>query len=334
MEQPREELSGIVARALADFDAAPDPAALENAKARYLGKSGELSGFRPQGSPEERRAAGAAYNAAKQQIEAALEARRAALAEAKLSARLTEQSLDLTLPGRGRGRGGVHPVIRTWQRIEQIWRSIGFEVADGPEIETDWYNFTALNSPENHPSRSMQDTFYVDLKDANGLPLVLRTHTSPMQVRYARMHKPPIKVIAPGRTYRVDSDATHSPMFHQVEGLWIDEHISLADLKGVYTEFLRRFFENDELEVRFRPSFFPFTEPSAEIDMKLKGKWLEISGSGQVHPDVVRNFGLDPERYIGFAFGSGLERLTMLRYGIDDLRLFFDGDLRFLEQFS
>ena len=334
MEQPREELSGIVARALADFHAAPDPAALENAKARYLGKSGELSGFRPQGSPEERRAAGAAYNAAKQQIEAALEARRAALAEAKLSARLTEQSLDLTLPGRGRGRGGVHPVIRTWQRIEQIWRSIGFEVADGPEIETDWYNFTALNSPENHPSRSMQDTFYVDLKDANGLPLVLRTHTSPMQVRYARMHKPPIKVIAPGRTYRVDSDATHSPMFHQVEGLWIDEHISLADLKGVYTEFLRRFFENDELEVRFRPSFFPFTEPSAEIDMKLKGKWLEISGSGQVHPDVVRNFGLDPERYIGFAFGSGLERLTMLRYGIDDLRLFFDGDLRFLEQFS
>jgi phenylalanyl-tRNA synthetase alpha chain len=180
----------------------------------------------------------------------------------------------------------------------------------------------------------MQDTFYVDLKDKDGLPLLLRTHTSPMQVRYARMHKPPIKVIALGRTYRVDSDATHSPMFHQVEGLWIDEHISFADLKGVYTEFLRRFFESDELEVRFRPSFFPFTEPSAEIDMKLKGNWLEISGSGQVHPQVVRNFGLDPEKYIGFAFGSGLERLTMLRYGIDDLRLFFDGDLGFLEQFS
>jgi phenylalanyl-tRNA synthetase alpha chain len=337
MEQPREELSGIVARALADFDAASDPASLENAKARYLGKSGELSAHQKVLgglAPEQRKTAGAAYNAAKQQIEAALEARRAALAEAKLAARLTEQSLDVTLPARGRGRGGVHPVIRTWQRIEEIWRSIGFEVADGPEIENDWYNFTALNSPENHPSRSMQDTFYVELKDAKGLPLVLRTHTSPMQVRYARMHKPPIKVIAPGRTYRVDSDATHSPMFHQVEGLWIDEHISLADLKGVYTEFLRRFFENDELEVRFRPSFFPFTEPSAEIDMKLKGKWLEISGSGQVHPDVVRNFGLDPERHIGFAFGSGLERLTMLRYGIDDLRLFFDGDLRFLEQFS
>ena len=328
-----QDLGGIVERALADFAAAPDPASLENAKARYLGKAGELSGFRPQGSAEERRAAGVAFNSAKQKIEAALEARRAALAEAKLSARLTEQALDVTLPGRGRARGNIHPVIRTWQRIEEIWRSIGFEVADGPEIENDWFNFTALNSPENHPSRSMQDTFYVDVKDAKGLPLVLRTHTSPMQVRYARIHKPPIKVIAPGRTYRVDSDATHSPMFHQVEGLWIDENISFADLKGVYTEFLRRFFENDALEVRFRPSFFPFTEPSAEIDMKLKGRWLEISGSGQVHRSVVRNFGLDPERYIGFAFGSGLERLTMLRYGIEDLRLFFDGDLRFLEQF-
>ena len=331
------ELEGIVSRALADFSAAGDPASLENAKARYLGKAGDLTTLQStlkSAPPEQRRELGIKFNAAKQKIEAALEARRAELAEAKLSTRLTEQALDVTLPGRSRGRGGIHPVIRTWRRIEEIWRSIGFEVADGPEIENDWFNFTALNSPENHPSRSMQDTFYVDLKDGEGRPLVLRTHTSPMQVRYAKMHKPPIKVIAPGRTYRVDSDATHSPMFHQVEGLWIDEHISLADLKGVYTEFLRRFFENDALEVRFRPSFFPFTEPSAEIDMKLKGRWLEISGSGQVHPDVVRNFGLDPERYIGFAFGSGLERLTMLRYGIDDLRLFFDGDLRFLEQFS
>lgn len=332
-----QELEVIVPRALADFAAAADPASLENAKARYLGKAGALTVLQStlkSAPPEQRRELGAKFNAAKQEIEAALEARRAALAQTKLEARLTEQALDVTLPGRGRGRGGVHPVVRTWQRVEEIWRSIGFDVADGPEIENDWFNFTALNSPENHPSRSMQDTFYVDLKDAKGLPLVLRTHTSPMQVRYARLHKPPIKVIAPGRTYRVDSDATHSPMFHQVEGLWIDREISLADLKGVYTEFLRRFFENDELEVRFRPSFFPFTEPSAEIDMKLKGKWLEISGSGQVHPDVVRNFGLDPERYLGFAFGSGLERLTMLRYGIEDLRLFFDGDLRFLEQFS
>jgi phenylalanyl-tRNA synthetase alpha chain len=342
-----QDLDGIVSRALAAFSAAGDAASLENAKARFLGKSGELtalqSGLKSL-SPEERKSFGARFNAAKQKIEAALEARRAELAEAKLEARLAEEALDVTLAGRGRGRGGVHPVIRTWQRIEAIWHSLGFAVADGPEIETDWYNFTALNNPENHPARSMQDTFYVDLKDKDGLPLLLRTHTSPMQVRYARMHAEKlrhkaewasIKVIAPGRTYRVDSDATHSPMFHQVEGLWIDEHISFADLKGVYTDFLRRFFENDELEVRFRPSFFPFTEPSAEIDMRFgQGGWLEISGAGQVHPSVVRNFGLDPERYIGFAFGSGLERLTMLRYGIDDLRLFFDGDLRFLEQFS
>jgi phenylalanyl-tRNA synthetase alpha chain len=337
-----DDLDRIVERALADFASAVDPAALENAKARYLGKGGELSVFQSTLKslpPEGRREFGARFNSAKTKIEEGLEARRAELADAKLSARLGEEALDVTLPGRRRSRGGVHPVIRTWQRIESIWRSIGFDVADGPEIETDWYNFTALNNPENHPARSMQDTFYVDLKDAQGLPLLLRTHTSPMQVRYARMHKPPIKVIAPGRTYRVDSDATHSPMFHQVEGLWIDEDISFADLKGVYTDFLRRFFEIDDLEVRFRPSFFPFTEPSAEIDLKfpsgtLKGKWLEISGAGQVHPQVVRNFGLDPEKHIGFAFGSGLERLTMLRYGIDDLRLFFDGDLRFLEQFS
>ncbi|HZT61848.1 MAG TPA: phenylalanine--tRNA ligase subunit alpha [Burkholderiales bacterium] len=327
----------MVSRALAAFSAVGDAASLENAKARFLGKSGELTSLQStlkSLSPEQKRTAGIAFNGAKQKIEAALEARRAELAEQKLVAQLSEQSLDVTLPARGAGHGGVHPVIRTWQRIEEIWRSIGFEVADGPEIETDWYNFTALNNPENHPARSMQDTFYVDLKDKDGLPLLLRTHTSPMQVRYARTHEPPIKVIAPGRTYRVDSDATHSPMFHQVEGLWIDEDISFADLKGVYTDFLRRFFEDDDLEVRFRPSFFPFTEPSAEIDMKLKGRWLEISGSGQVHPAVVRNFGLDPERYMGFAFGSGLERLTMLRYGIDDLRLFFDGDLRFLEQFG
>jgi phenylalanyl-tRNA synthetase alpha chain len=329
-----QDLDGIVSRALAAFRAAGDAASLENEKARFLGKGGELSAFRPTGTPEERKAAGARFNAAKQRIEEALEARRSQLADEKLNARLAEEALDVTLPGRGRGRGGVHPVIRTWQRIEEIWRALGFEVADGPEIETDWYSFTALNNPENHPARSMQDTFYVDLNDENGVPLNLRPHTSPMQVRYARMHTPPIKVIAPGRTYRVDSDATHSPMFHQVECLWIDEDISFADLKAVYTGFLRRFFEDDRLEVRFRPSYFPFTEPSAEIDMKLKGKWLEISGSGQVHPQVVRNFGLDPERYIGFAFGSGLERLTMLRHGIDDLRLFFDGDLRFLAQFS
>jgi phenylalanyl-tRNA synthetase alpha chain len=337
-----ESLDTLVAEATAVLESASSNAELEQLKARYLGKSGALTeqlkslGKLP---PAERPAAGSRINEAKARLEAIIAARRDTLAQAALDNRLAEEALDVTLPGRSRGLGGIHPLLRTWQRVEAIFRSIGFAVADGPEIETDWYNFTALNNPLNHPARSMQDTFYIDGRDETGLPLLLRTHTSPMQVRYAQQHKPPIKVIAPGRTYRVDSDATHSPMFHQVEGLWMDEHISFADLKGVYTDFLRRFFETDDLEVRFRPSYFPFTEPSAEIDMAFqsgphRGRWLEISGAGQVHPTVVRNFGLDPERWIGFAFGSGLERLTMLRYGIDDLRLFFDGDLRFLKQFA
>jgi phenylalanyl-tRNA synthetase alpha chain len=333
-----QDLDAIVAAAASAFAAAGDLPALEDAKAHYLGRQGvvtELLKGLGKLAAEERRTRGARINAAKAQIEALLAERRAAIAAARLESRLAEEALDVTLPGRARGAGGIHPIVRTWQRVEAIFRSIGFDVADGPEIETDWYNFTALNQPENHPARSMHDPFYVDANDARGQPLLLRTHTSPMQVRYARTHPPPIKVIAPGRTYRVDSDATHSPMFHQVEGLWIDTHISFADLKGVYTDFLRRFFETDDLQVRFRPSFFPFTEPSAEIDMAFRdGGWLEISGAGQVHPNVVRNFGFDPERYIGFAFGSGLERLTMLRYGINDLRLFFEGDLRFLRQFA
>ncbi len=331
-----EELDGVVAQAQAAFDAVADAAELEQVKARFLGKSGvltEASKSLGKLAPDERKAAGQKLNTLKNAVEAALAARREAIAQAALEAKLRGESVDVTLPGRGRGRGSIHPVMRTWRRVEEIFASIGFDVADGPEIETDWHNFTALNQPENHPARSMHDTFYVE----GGL--LLRTHTSPMQVRYARTHEPPIKVIAPGRTYRVDSDATHSPMFHQVEGLWIGEDISFADLKGVYTNFLHRFFETDQLQVRFRPSFFPFTEPSAEIDMAfgdgpLKGRWLEISGSGQVHPAVIRNFGLDPERYIGFAFGSGLERLTMLRYGVTDLRLFYEGDLRFLRQFA
>jgi phenylalanyl-tRNA synthetase alpha chain len=323
------------------FSEAADPASLENAKARYLGKSGLLTESLKalgQADPETRKVLGAQVNAAKAQIETLLQNRRQAIAAAELSLRLAAESIDVSLPGRGHGVGAIHPVIRTWRRVEEIFRSIGFDVADGPEIETDWMNFTALNNPENHPARSMQDTFYLQQQDEQGLPLLLRTHTSPMQVRYAKTHTPPIKVIAPGRTYRVDSDATHSPMFHQVEGLWIAEDVSFADLKGVYTNFLQQFFETEDLQVRFRPSFFPFTEPSAEIDMKfesgpLKGRWLEISGSGQVHPKVIENFGLDPEKYIGFAFGSGLERMTMLRYGIGDLRLFFENDLRFLKQF-
>jgi phenylalanyl-tRNA synthetase alpha chain len=336
------DLHSLLTQAQADFAAALDAPALENAKAKFLGKQGsvtELMKGLATLSVEEKKTRGAQINVTKQQIEAALQARRQALADAELNARLSAEALDITLPGRKSDVGVIHPVSRTWMRIEDIFHSIGFDVADGPEIETDWYNFTALNNPENHPARSMQDTFYVDMQDEEGRPLCLRTHTSPMQVRYARMHKPPIKVIAPGRTYRVDSDATHSPMFHQFEGLWIDENISLADLKNVYQQFLTQFFETDKLNVRFRPSYFPFTEPSAEIDVMfeegaLAGKWLEVSGSGQVHPSVVRHFGLDPEKYIGFAFGSGIERLAMLRYGVNDLRLFFENDLRFLSQFA
>ena len=346
-------LDQVVEDAKRDFDGAADSAALEDAKARYLGKSGILTErLKSLGAldPEARKAAGAEINQVKSAVEAALNARRQALADAVLQTRLSAEAIDVTMPGRGQDSGSLHPVMRTWERVEQIFRSVGFDVADGPEIENDWFNFTALNSPENHPARSMQDTFYVEGVDEQNKPLLLRTHTSPMQVRYASAHvaryakdskngvMPPIKVIAPGRTYRVDSDATHSPMFNQVEGLWIAENVSFADLKGVYTDFLKTFFETDAIDVRFRPSYFPFTEPSAEIDMafgsgKLAGRWLEISGAGQVHPAVLRNMGLDPERYIGFAFGSGLERLTMLRYGIDDLRLFFENDIRFLSQF-
>jgi len=345
------ELDDLVNAAAADFAAVSAPAALEDAKARYLGKSGritELLKGLASATPEEKKARGAQINAAKQRVEAALTARRAELADAEMQAQLRAESLDVSLPGRRRGAGGLHPVTRTMERIEAIFGSMGFDVADGPEIETDWYSFTALNNPENHPARSMQDTFYVDMNDAEGRPLNLRPHTSPMQVRYSRAHAaahagkptmPEIRVIAPGRTYRVDSDATHSPMFHQCEGLWIGEHISFKDLKAVFTDFFRTFFETSDLQLRFRPSFFPFTEPSAEVDIAfssgpLKGRWLEVAGSGQVHPNVVRNYGLDPERYIGFAFGMGPDRLTMLRYGVNDLRLFFEGDLRFLSQFN
>ena len=346
------DLTPLVLNAQADFAQAATPADLEDAKARYFGKSGRITellkalGVLP---VDEKKARGALINAAKQQIEAALTARRGALADAELQAQLKSESLDVSLPGRRRGTGvGLHPISRARERIEAIFGSMGFDVADGPEIETDWYSFTALNNPEDHPARSMQDTFYVDIQDEHGAWLNLRPHTSPMQVRYARSHvkkyagqptMPDIRVIVPGRTFRVDSDATHSPMFHQVEGLWIGENVSFKDLKVMYLDFIRAFFETDDVKLRFRPSYFPFTEPSAEIDIMfdsgpLQGKWLEVSGSGQVHPQVVRNMGLDPERYIGFAFGSGIDRLAMLRYGISDLRLFFEGDLRFLAQFN
>ena len=345
------DLDSLVATAEADFQAAATPADLENAKARFIGKAGRVTELlKSLGalSLDEKKARGAEINATKQRIEAALNARRQALADAELDTQLKAEALDVTLPGRQRGDGGLHPVSRAAERIEAIFASMGFDVADGPEIETDWMSFTALNNPENHPARSMQDTFYVDMKDDAGRWLNLRPHTSPMQVRYAQAHArkyagaaqmPDIRVIAPGRTYRVDSDATHSPMFHQVEGLWVGGNVSFKDLKVMYLEFMQAFFETTELKLRFRPSYFPFTEPSAEIDIMfehgpLEGAWLEVSGAGQVHPQVIRNYGLDPERYIGFAFGSGIDRLAMLRYGVGDLRLFFENDLRFLSQFK
>jgi len=326
-----DDLERIVAQAIADFADCTDAAALENRKAVYVGKTGRLTellkglGKLP---AADRPATGARINDAKLRIEQALAQRREQLGEQRLVAQLAADALDVSLPGRGQSVGGLHPITRIMQRIEAIFRSIGFAVADGPEIEDDYHNFTALNTPENHPARSMHDTFYVE----GGL--VLRTHTSPVQVRYMETHAPPIKIIAPGRVYRVDSDATHSPMFHQVEGLWIDEDVSFADLKTVFSEFLKVFFERDDLKIRFRPSFFPFTEPSAEIDMSFGDGWLEISGAGQVHPNVLRAAGIDPERYQGFAFGMGPDRLAMLRYQVNDLRRFYDGDLSFLRQFA
>ena len=344
------DLDTIQSTAQAAFAAATTPADLENAKAQFLGKQGQLTELMKGMaalSVEEKKTRGAAINVAKQAVEAALNARRQSLADAELDKQLKAEALDVTLPGRERGQGSLHPIALAWDRIEQIFGSMGFDVADGPEIENDWFNFTALNNPPNHPARSMQDTFYVDMNDEQGQPYCLRTHTSPMQIRYATAHAkkhagdavfPEIRVIAPGRTYRVDSDATHSPMFHQFEGLWLGENVSFKDLKVTFLNFCKTFFEDDGLVMRFRPSYFPFTEPSAEIDIQfskgpLSGRWLEVAGSGQVHPTVVRNMGLDPEKIIGFAFGSGNDRLAMLRYGVNDLRLFFEGDVRFLAQF-
>lgn len=348
------ELQSLVENARQAFSQSLTSADLENAKAQFLGKSGSITALMKGMSSlsvEEKKSRGAQINLAKQAIEAALAQRRQELADEQLQRQLAAQVLDVTLPGRVRGTGGLHPVSLTMERIESIFGSMGFDVADGPEIESDWFNFTALNTPEDHPARSMHDTFYVE-GGSQRIPNLLRTHTSPMQVRYAVEHvqrhralldagqaMPEIRVIAPGRTYRVDSDATHSPMFHQCEGLWIGENVSFKDLKVVFTDFCKTFFEQDDLVLRFRPSFFPFTEPSAEVDIQfqrgsLAGKWLEVAGCGQVHPHVIRNMGLEPENYIGFAFGMGPDRLTMLRYGVNDLRLFFDGDIRFLSQFN
>ncbi len=335
-----QELQTILDDALNSFAAIVDAAELENIKAHYLGKEGSLTGLLKglgKLSADERPAAGARINQAKQQIEAALQARRDAIQQQALQSRLAAEALDVTLPGRGTGVGGLHPVTRTLERIEILFHSIGFAVAEGPEIENDFYNFTALNIPADHPARAMHDTFYIDEQH------VLRTHTSPIQIRYMQAHMekykhletmPDIRIIAPGRVYRVDSDATHSPMFHQVEGLWVGERVSFADLKGVIADFLQNYFETEDMQVRFRPSFFPFTEPSAEMDMSWKGGWLEIGGCGMVHPNVLKHVGIDSEKYIGFAFGMGVERLAMLRYGVNDLRLFFENDLQFLKQFN
>jgi phenylalanyl-tRNA synthetase alpha chain len=327
-----EDLDAIVKEALDVFGRIEDANELEQAKARYLGRSGTLRAAEKDLGKlpaAERPGFGSRLNAAKHRIEAALQEARERIQSREVEGRLAAEALDVTLPGRGAGLGGTHPVTRTLERIEKLFRSVGFTVADGPEIETDYYNFTALNQPENHPARSMHDTFYL----ADGVHL-LRTHTSPIQIRYMEARRPPIRIIAPGRVYRVDSDATHSPMFHQIEGLWVDENITFADLKGVLIDFMRRFFEQDDLELRFRPSFFPFTEPSAEIDMSFGTGWLEIGGAGMVHPNVLRNVNIDSEKFQGFAFGLGPDRLAMLRYGVNDLRLFFENDLRFLRQFN
>jgi len=327
-----QDVDAIVKEALEAFAGIGNADELEQAKARYLGKTGTLSRLLKGVSKlpaAERPAFGNRVNAAKERLETALQEQRERIRLRQQETRLAEETLDVTLPGRGLAVGGLHPVTRTLERIEQLFRTMGFVVADGPEIETDYYNFTALNQPENHPARSMHDTFYL----ADGEHL-LRTHTSPIQIRYMESHRPPIKIIAPGRVYRKDSDATHSPMFHQIEGLWVDQRITFADLKGVLIEFLRKFFERADLQVRFRPSFFPFTEPSAEIDMSFGDGWLEIGGAGMVHPGVLRNVRIDSETHQGFAFGMGADRLTMLRYGVSDLRLFFENDLRFLKQFN
>jgi len=336
-------LDEILKDAEREFAAVANLPVLDQVKARYLGKSGVITeqmkmlGALP---TDERKQVGARINLIKNQVEALLKSRRDAIQNEELERQLAAESLDVTLPGRGEGVGGLHPVTRTLARIEQLFASIGFVAADGPEIETDFYNFTALNIPENHPARAMHDTFYLDGGS------LLRTHTSPVQVRYMQNNPPPIRIIAPGRVYRCDSDVTHTPMFHQVEGLWVDESASFADLKGVLADFMARFFERDNLPVRFRPSFFPFTEPSAEMDIGCvicngagcrvcsHTGWLEVLGCGMVHPNVFEHVGLDAERYQGFAFGLGVERLAMLRYGVDDLRLFFESDVRFLKQFA
>ena len=337
------DLQKLTADAQVKIDAADNLDDLDQIRVDYLGKKGELTSLlKTLGTlpAEERKTAGQDINTAKRDVQQAIELRKQSLEAAKLNARLASEKVDVTLPGRGQRAGGLHPVTRTMARIEDLFSRLGFSVAQGPEIEDDFHNFEALNIPSHHPARAMHDTFYFD---ANTL---LRTHTSPVQVRHMETNKPPLRIIAPGRVYRCDSDLTHTPMFHQVEGLLVDENVSFADLMGTLADFLKQFFENEDLQTRFRPSYFPFTEPSSEVDIQCvmcEGEgcrvcghtgWLEVLGCGIVHPRVFESAGIDTKKYTGYAFGMGVERLAMLRYGVNDLRLFFENDLKFLQQFG
>lgn len=332
-----ENLEALTRQALAAVTEAQDVAALDQVRVQFLGKKGEITSLMKNlgnVAPEDRPKIGAVINEAKDQVQDAINARKQALEEAALNARLASETVDVTLPGRDVQEGSLHPVTRTLERIETIFRNAGYEVAEGPEVEDDFHNFEALNIPSHHPARAMHDTFYFDATT------LLRTHTSPVQIRTMKAQEPPVRIICPGRVYRCDYDQTHSPMFHQVEGLLVDKGVGFADLKGCLQQFLSSFFEK-EVVVRLRPSFFPFTEPSAEIDIEwvietpegTKRRWLEVGGCGMVHPNVFKHVGIDPDVYSGFAFGMGVERLAMLRYGVNDLRLFFENDLRFLQQF-
>lgn len=337
------DLEDILSTALSAVASVGDSPALEDVRVKYLGKKGELTGLLKglgKLSPEERPAAGAEINSAKEALQEAISARKADLDNVAIDAQLASETIDVSLPGRNADIGALHPVTQVLRRMEDFFIGVGYEVVEGPEIEDDYHNFEALNLPEHHPARAMHDTFYFNPE------LLLRTHTSPVQVRVMESSQPPIRIICPGRVYRVDPpDPSHLPMFHQVEGLVIDKNISFADLKGTVVEFLRVFFEKDDLAVRFRPSYFPFTEPSAEVDVQCvhcggdgcrvcsQTGWLEVMGAGMVHPRVLEYSGIDSEEYTGFAFGMGPDRLAMLRYSVDDLRHYLDNDLRFLKQF-
>ena len=326
-----DNLKKLIEEAKKDFEGCKTLTELDNAKSKYIGKSGPLTEAMRGLSKlpkNEKPKAGAFINNVKESIESLLNDRKDNIQKTTMLSQLKNEYIDVTLPGLKQTEGSLYPISLTMHRIENIFHSIGFDVASGPEIEDDYHNFTALNIPESHPARAMHDTFYIDKNH------VLRTHTSPVQVRYMKENEPPLKVISPGRVYRVDSDATHSPMFHQVEGLWVDKNVNFANLKGIVQDFLQKFFEDDDLIIRFRPSFFPFTEPSAEIDMSWNGGWLEIGGCGMVHPKVLSQVDISSEEFQGFAFGLGVERLAMLKYQINDLRPFFTNDLRFLKQFG